>query len=95
VYVKDGVLTPCEKNFNQYLPLTGGVLTGSVLFNDIIQFSTKNYGSSKPESGQAGQLYFIEDDGLLVTTNYGYENPTSRTNGYGINGALYFKILED
>lgn len=95
VYVSKGVLTPCQKNFDQYLPLTGGILDGPVLFNDIIKFNTESYGTSKPNSGQTGQLYFVEDDGLLITTNYGYGDPTPGTNGYGINGALYFKILEE
>ena len=95
VYVNSGVLTPCQKDFDQYLPLQGGTMLGSVYFNDVIKFSNSSYGSSKPNTGDAGQLYFVEDDGLLVTTNYGYGDPTSGTNGYGTNGALYFKILED
>lgn len=95
VYVNKGVLTPCQKDFDQYLPLLGGTMLGSVYFNDVIKFSNSSYGSSKPNTGDVGQLYFVEDDGLLITTNYGYGNPTSGTNGYGINGALYFKILED
>lgn len=95
VYVNSGVLTPCQKDFDQYLPLQGGTMLGSVYFNDVIKFSNSSYGPSKPNTGDAGQLYFVEDDGLLVTTNYGYGDPTSGTNGYGTNGALYFKILED
>lgn len=93
VYVNKGVLTPCQKDFDQYLPLQGGTMLGSVYFNDVIKFSNSSYGPSKPDAGSAGQLYFVEDDGLLVTTNYGYEDPTSGTNGYGTDGALYFKIL--
>lgn len=95
VYVNSGVLTPCQKDFDQYLPLQGGTMLGSVYFNDVIKFSNSSYGPSKPNTGDTGQLYFVEDDGLLVTTNYGYGDPTSGTNGYGTNGALYFKILED
>ena len=95
VYVNSGVLTPCQKDFDQYLPLQGGTMLGSVYFNDVIKFSNSSYGPSKPNTGDTGQLYFVEDDGLLITTNYGYGDPTSGTNGYGTNGALYFKILED
>lgn len=48
---------------NNYLPLSGGTLTGPL-----------------------SSTYY-------VTTNYGNSTPTSATPGYGVNGALYFKII--
>lgn len=94
VYLNNGILAACEKDFSQYLPLAGGTMTGTVLFNKPIKFSTESYGTTLPSTTDLGQLYFVEDNGILVTANYGTTDPDSNTNGHDIEGALYFKILE-
>ena len=96
IYLKNGVPTVCDKNFDEYLPLTGGTIIGTVTFENPIKFNTESYGTNLPTNNNStGQLFFLEDDGVLVTTNYGTTDPNSSTKGYNIEGALYFKILED
>lgn len=91
VYLKNGVLTECSKSFSSYLPLAGGTMTGPICFN------TTSYGTSFPSANDSssGQLYFMEDDGVLITNNYGTGDPNSSTPGWNTEGAIYFKILED
>lgn len=61
-----------------------------------IVLNSNNYGATLPTTNNnADQLFFLEDDGVLITTNYGTTDPNSSTKGYDIEGALYFKILED
>ena len=94
IYLKNGVPTVCDKNFDEYLPLSGGTVTGTVMFENPIKFNNESYGTNLPtDNNTMGQLFFLEDDGVLITTNYGDSDPTEKTKGWGIDGALYFKIL--
>lgn len=61
-----------------------------------IVLNSNNYGATLPiANNNADQIFFLEDNGVLITTNYGTTDPNSSTKGYDIEGALYFKILED
>ena len=64
------------------------------MFENPIKFNNESYGTNLPtDNNTMGQLFFLEDDGVLITTNYGDSDPTEKTKGWGIDGALYFKIL--
>lgn len=86
-------------NGTSYLTLTDAqatITSPSIYLNGTtIVLSSNNYGTALPVPNNSGQLFLLEDDGVLITTNYGKNNPNSSTNGYGVEGALYFKILED
>ena len=43
VYVKDGVITATEKSFSDYLPLTGGTMSGT-LYHERVNFLQATYG---------------------------------------------------
>ena len=88
----EGEIFFIESNKNElYLP-TGGQ-TGQILSKNSnttgdVEWTTPNYLSltGGTITGALNGTYFS-------TTNYGYSDPNSSTPGYGIAGALYFKLL--
>ena len=79
---------------NKFLP-SGGA------FGQVLVKNSENDGDAKwttlsnsylPLSGGTltGPLL---NTSYYVTSNYGNSDPSSSTPGYGVNGALYFKII--
>lgn len=78
---------------NKFLP-SGGT-SGQVLIKNSSTDGDARWttlsNSYLPLSG--GTLTGPLSGTYYVTTNYGNSDPTSSTPGYGVNGALYFKII--
>ena len=43
---------------HDYLPLSGGKLTGALTVNDLIFVSGVNYGDTLPAAGTVGRIFF-------------------------------------
>lgn len=51
---------------SDYLPLTGGTLSGNLTLNEKLLITNKMYGTTKPNNPVEGQIFFQENDGSLT-----------------------------
>lgn len=51
---------------SDYLPLTGGTLSGNLTLNEKLLITNKMYGATKPSNPVEGQIFFQENDGSLT-----------------------------
>ena len=51
---------------SDYLPLTGGTLSGNLTLNEKLLITNKMYGTTKPSNPVEGQIFFQENDGSLA-----------------------------
>ena len=51
---------------SDYLPLTGGTLSGNLTLNEKLLITNKMYGTTKPSNPVEGQIFFQENDGSLT-----------------------------
>ena len=51
---------------SDYLPLTGGTLSGNLTLNEKLLITNKMYGATKPSNPVEGQIFFQENDGSLA-----------------------------
>lgn len=74
-----------------YLP-TGGS-AGQILIKNSNTDGDVTWKNPNYLSLSGGNLTGPLSSPYYVTSNYGNTDPTSSTHGYGVNGALYFKII--
>lgn len=51
---------------SDYLPLTGGTLSGNLTLNEKLLITNKMYGATKPSNPVEGQIFFQKNDGSLA-----------------------------